>query len=132
MKHYNHRIYDYFKKGKKSKEITYDFKRLDSLFKKSIPKDLENFVDNVKFKSIKELFIYVVEKNFNKYKELSNYLKLNELNYGELVINKKNKKLNSIFNGELYEFSERLQNDENNEKIRKSIYNLDIDRIATD
>jgi len=132
MKLYNNRIYDYLKKGKKSKEITYDFKKLDSLFKKSIPKDLENFIDNIKFKSIKELFIYVVEKNFNKYKELSNYLKLNELNYGELVIDKKNKKINSIFNGELYEFSERLQNDENNEKIRKSIYNLDIDRIATD
>jgi hypothetical protein len=29
MKHYNHRIYDYLKKGKKSKEISYDFKRLD-------------------------------------------------------------------------------------------------------
>jgi hypothetical protein len=87
MNHFNRTLYNYLKYNKKpfksEKNYKNNFKKIDSLINKSIPKEMKDeFHINFESNSLKELLIFTIEKNFIQYLNISNYLKLNQINYG--------------------------------------------------
>jgi hypothetical protein len=127
MNLFNRTLYNYIKYNKKpfksikNKSCSYksNFKKIDSLINKSIPKDLiEVFHINFNGKTLKELLIYTIEKNFIEYVKITGYLKINELCFGILNMPRNRSEL-KIFNS----------NKEN--EIYNLIYRRDFNKIIS-
>lgn len=124
MNLYNHTLYNYLKYKerpfKSEKNYEDNFKKIDLLMKKSIPKEIRELKELIKMKgtTLKELFIEIIENHFEQYTKFINYLNINELNYGEFnIYNKLNKVTNKI--------KVNFKNDD----IYNLIYRPDFDRI---
>ena len=118
MKHYDRTLYNYLKHNKKpfkSEKRYYDnFKKIDSIVNKSIPKDIHF---KTKETSIKKAFIDTVENYFDDYEKFCKYFKLDALNYGELILGNKNNHL------------ELKEKDYVNEETYNLVYRQIFDRI---
>jgi len=91
MNHFDRTLYNYLKYNKKpfksEKNYKNNLKKIDSLINKSIPKEMiDEFHINFEGKSLKELLLFTIEKNFIYYLNISKYLKLNEINYGVFIM----------------------------------------------
>jgi len=87
MNHFNKTLYNYLKYNKKpfksEKFYKNNFKKIDLLVNKSIPKEMkEEFHIVFEGKTLKELLIFAIEKNFDMYLKIIKYIKLNEINFG--------------------------------------------------